>query len=99
MADMRTYRVEVTQTMEVTLDAEKFDDAFMQEFRGSFYNFDTLAEHAEHIAQLQAHGLIDVSYQSRDFIEGYGEHQEMGITAKCLWTVISDAAPTNPEDF
>ena len=76
----RTFRIAVTQFVEVTLDASKFDDAFMQEFRDSFFRFDTLEEHAEHIAQLQARGVIDVQ-GCDEFIEGYGPSQEMGITA------------------
>jgi len=72
---IRKFRVIVTQEVIVTLDAEKFDEAFMQEFRESFFNFDTLEEHAEHIGQLEARGLW-----SEDFTEGYGPPAEMGIT-------------------
>ena len=76
----RTFRIAVTQFVEVTMDASKFDEVFMQEFRDSFFPFHTLEEHAEHIAQLQARGVIDA--QDRDeFVEGYGPSHEMGITA------------------
>lgn len=86
-----TFTVEVTQIVEVKLDAAKFDDAFMAEFRASFYDFDTIEEHAEHIAQLQARGLIDVSYRSGEFIEGYGPHQDMGIGARVIDTEVGAA--------
>lgn len=78
---MKTYRVEITQTIEVTLDEAKFDEAFMAEFRESFFDFDTLEEHAEHIAQLYARGLWEDSLGNR-FIEGYGEAPDMGISAR-----------------
>jgi hypothetical protein len=88
---VRKYRVEVTQTIEVALDPAKFDDAFMAEFRDSFYDFDTIEEHAEHIAQMQARGVIDVSYQSGEFVEGYGDHRDMGINARCVDVELSRA--------
>jgi hypothetical protein len=90
VSDKRTYRVDVTQTIEVTLDASAFDETFMAEFRDSFYDFDTIEEHAEHIAQMQARGVIDVSYQSGEFIEGYGDHRDMGIAAR---SVAAEVAP------
>lgn len=91
MGDIRKFEVEVTQRVEVTLDASKFDAVFMQEFRDSFYGFDTIEEHAEHIAQLQARGLIDISWKSNEFIEGYGPAEEMGLKAEVFETDISDA--------
>lgn len=78
MADLKKFQVVVEQEFEITLDAEKFDEAFMQEFRESFYSFDTLEEHAEHIAQQQARGAIDITI-TPEFIEGYGPSSEMGI--------------------
>lgn len=74
---MKTFTVEVTQTVTVTLDETKFDEVFMQEFRDSFFNFDTIDEHAEHLAQLEARGITDEFGQN--FIEGYGPAAEMGI--------------------
>lgn len=76
---MKTFTVEVTQTVTVTLDETKFDETFMKEFRESFYQFDTLEEHAEHLAQLEARGLVD-DYEP--FIEGYGPAEDMGIKLK-----------------
>ncbi len=84
----RTFHMAVTQTVAVTLDESKFNDAFMAEFRESFYPFDTLEEHAEHIAQLQARGVIDVEMAPGEFIEGYGPSEEMGIRANIIATDI-----------
>jgi hypothetical protein len=78
---MATFTVEVRQIVTVDLDENKFDEAFMQEFRESFYNFDKLSEHAEHIAQMEARGLIDATFGD-GFIEGYGPASEMGIKAR-----------------
>jgi len=77
---VRKFMIEVTQMIEVTLDESKFDETFMAEFRESFFPFDTLEEHAKHIGQLQARGIIDASYGDH-FIEGYGPASEMGIKA------------------
>lgn len=79
----KKFTVEVQQIVEVELDETKFDEGFMQEFRDSFYNFDTLAEHAEHIAQLQARGLADLEFGSQ-FVEGYGPSSDMGIRARTI---------------
>lgn len=73
---MITKTVAVTQYVEVTIDETKFDEAFMEEFRDSFYKtFDTTDKHIEHLAQLHARGIVD----NLDFIEGYGPAKDMGI--------------------
>lgn len=81
---MRTFEVEVTQVIRVTLDDTKFDESFMEEFRQSFYDFDTIEQHAEHIAQLCARGLADPNWPN-SFIEGYGEAKDMGISSEDVW--------------
>lgn len=53
----------------------------MNDFRDYFYDFDTIEEHAEHLAQLEARELID-----GDFVEGYGSLKEMGIKIKNMGT-------------
>lgn len=90
---MATFTVDVTQRIEVNLDETKFDEAFMAEFRESFYSFDSIEEHAEHIAQLQARGIVDLEgyFSSREFIEGYGLAKEMGISARVIDTEIEQA--------
>lgn len=82
---MKTFEVDVIQTVRVTLDESKFTPEFMQEFREGFYSFEDFHEHAEHIAQLVARGIVDLS-DPDTFIEGYGEARDMGISAKILWT-------------
>lgn len=79
----RRFIIEVRQTVAVELDEAKFDDSFMQEFRESFFNLNTIEEHAEHIAQLQARGVIDLEVMP-EFVEGYGPSQDMGIRARVV---------------
>lgn len=69
------YRVKVTQEVLVTVDADSFDETFMEEFSESFFAFDTVEQHAEHLGQLYARGIVD----NGDFIEGYGKAADMGI--------------------
>jgi len=74
---MKTFTIEVTQTVEVTLDEAKFDAEFMEEFNQTFYNFgNNLDRHAKHLGQMFARGVED---EFSDFIEGYGPVKEMGI--------------------
>lgn len=81
---MRTFDVEVTQTVRVSLDENKFDEAFMQEFREGFFDYDTLEQHAQHIGRLFALGLIELGWSRTDFIEGYGHASDMGIAAETI---------------
>lgn len=73
---MKKYTVAVTQYVEVEIDETKFDETFMEEFRDYMYQFDTIEEHVEHLAQLEARGLIDFD----NFVEGYGDIKDMNIT-------------------
>lgn len=68
----------------VEIDETKFDEAFMAEFRKSFFQFDTVQEHVEHIAQLEARGLL------QDFTEGYGPIKDFGIKADTLDWFVED---------
>lgn len=83
---MAKFNIVVCQAIEVELDESKFDESFMDEFREGFFPFYELEDHVEHIAQLQARGVIDISYGS-EFIEGYGPSQDMAIKARdvSLW--------------
>jgi len=76
---MKTFRISVTQTIDITLDEGKFDDRFMSEFRQHFFPFETVEQHAEHLAQLQARGIHDLSPYLSEFVEGYGPSHDMGI--------------------
>jgi len=79
---MSKHKATVSIEVEVEIDDSKFDEAFMAEFRESFYPFYTVERHVEHIAQLEARGLLD------DFTEGYGPIKDMGIKARTVgWEV------------
>lgn len=65
----------VTMEIEVTINKSKFTPEFMSEFRESFYPFETIDEHIEHLAQMHARGI----YDDHSFIEGYGYAKDMGI--------------------
>lgn len=64
----------------VTIDPAKFTKKFMKEFRATFYNFQSVSDHVDHLAQLYARGLAD----NGSFIEGYGPAADMGIAFKQL---------------
>jgi len=74
--DMKTITVEVTETIEVELDETKFTPEFMQEFKECMYVFNSIEDHAKHLAQLEARGFIGF----REDVEGYGSLRDMGIT-------------------
>lgn len=81
-APLQTFEVEVRQLVRVTLDPSKFTPEFMSDFRESFFPFDTIEEHAEHIAQLAAREVYSFNpYLPNEFAEGYGMIGEMGISA------------------
>lgn len=75
---MSKHKAIVSIEVEVEIDDSKFDEAFMAEFRESFYLFFTVELHVEHIAQLEARGMLD------DFTEGYGQIKDMGIKARTV---------------
>ena len=73
--------VTVTQQVEIEIDESKFTDEFMAEFRQHFYPFTSIDDHIQHLAQLEAHGIL-----SSSFVEGYGPPEEFGIQARVAWT-------------
>lgn len=83
---MKTFRVKVTQYIEVTLDETKFTPEFMAEFDDTFFELDGIEGHAEHLGQLYARGCVP-GYAD-DEIEGYGEAREFGIS---FWTLDHDS--------
>ena len=83
---MTTRIVRIVTEVSVTLDEEKFDNVFMEDFNANFYEFDTIEEHYEHLAELYARGVID----GTDFIEGYGMPDEMGIIFNNIEVVESE---------
>ena len=68
----------------VEIDEAKFTEAFMAEFRQSFYPFTTVEHHVRHLAQLEARGLLDL------VTEGYGEISDFGIKARELGFEVED---------
>jgi len=73
------FTVEVRSLVKVKLDGSKFDKDFMVGFCETFFPCFTLADHAEHIAQLAVREVLE-----NDFTEGYGPLKEMGIKAEVL---------------
>lgn len=71
------YEVIVTQYVEVEVDESKFTDKWMEDFKKNFYAFNTVKDHVEHLAQLTARERFN-----KEFVEGYGPAEEMGIKAR-----------------
>ena len=65
---MKKFKCTVTRTdeYEIEIDENIYNEEWMENFRSYMYDFDSLEEHAEHIAQFQARLGEHV------FIEGYG---------------------------
>jgi len=70
---MKKFRVEVTLVMDVELDELKLNDEFNKEFSEYMWNVDCLEDHAEHLAQMGARGLI-----------GLGRWFSYGLVCKLL---------------
>lgn len=70
---MKTFEVEVTNVVSVTLDETKFDAEFMQEFSRYMFYVDSLEDIAKHIAYNFAANGADY------FVEGVGHLEEMGV--------------------
>lgn len=66
--------VSVTLLVDVEVDESKFTPVWLEEFRQYMFPFETIDEHIEHLASLEARGVL-----ANDFIEGYGPRAEMGI--------------------
>lgn len=69
------YTVSFQIDVELSIDKSKFDQEFMDEFKKSFYSLENINDHVEHLAAMYLRGIVD----NRNFIEGYGEPEEMGI--------------------
>ncbi|EHH67586.1 hypothetical protein [Gluconobacter morbifer] len=81
----KKFDIEASQTVCVILLKTAFSEAFMAEFREGFYPFFELSDHAKHIAQLVARGVVDeiTAHSGRDqFVEGYGPIGEFVAVAK-----------------
>lgn len=83
----KKFDIEVSQTVCVVLQEAAFSEAFMAEFRKSFYPFFELSDHAKHIAQLVGRGIVDeiTAHFGRDqFVEGYGPIGEFVAAAEVM---------------
>lgn len=78
--------IDVIFSVKVNVDESKFTLEFMEHFSRYFYEFETIEEHMEHIAQLAARDMLDT-----DFTEGYGALKDMGISAKVL-DIVTEVA-------
>lgn len=70
----KTFRVEQEVTVEV--DETAFTPEFLEEFRASFYPFETVTDHMEFLARLYVQGMVG---PLSSFIEGYGDPKPFGI--------------------
>lgn len=92
---MKKFTVQVAQDVEVTLDESRFTPEFMENYRKNFYPFNTLEDHAKHLAELAADGRIPLWNESA-FVEGYGALKASGVKLEITYTevdllVISDS--------
>ena len=90
---MTKYTFAVSTIVTIELDENKFTPEFIEEFKKSFYKFDDVDEHADHLAQLFADGRYD--YWDT-FIEGYGETENFGI--KFVDKYVSDCELMSKEN-
>lgn len=86
---MKTFEVQFTQVLEVSIDETLMNEEFMKEFRVSFYPFFDLEKHAKHIARLYALGIYNGD--NEEFVEGYGKIKELGVNVKEIeeWTDVN----------
>lgn len=70
--------VYVTHEVEVEIDESKFTPEFMQTFRDTMSDFETIKDHIRYLAQLEAQGFCG------EYIEGYGNLRDMGIKMELL---------------
>jgi hypothetical protein len=76
-------QVEVTFVVSVEVDETKFTPEWIADWQKVFYPFNSIDDHLEHIAQMEARDILDPK-----FTEGYGPLADMGIKA----AVISQSA-------
>jgi uncharacterized protein (DUF2126 family) len=76
-------QVEVTFVVNVEVDETKFTPEWIEDWQKVFYPFNTIDDHLEHIAQMEARDILNPK-----FTEGYGPLTDMGIKA----SVVSQSA-------
>lgn len=68
--------VTVTFDINIEVDETKFTNEYMETFRKYFYEFETIEEHIQHLAKLEARWMLEDS-------EGY-DIRGMGIKAQIM---------------
>jgi len=81
---MITKLIEVTQTVQVSIDETKLTPDWMADFRRSFYNYHVVDDHLKHLAHLEACGVTYLPHVNNTFIEGYGNANDLGIRAAVM---------------
>lgn len=85
----KKFTVEVTQTIEVILDDEHLNEGFNKVFSEFMWDVvDDLEDHATHLAQLKAIGMIGFD----NFAEGYGDLSKIGCSVgqyRCEESIIN----------
>lgn len=77
---VKKFMVKVTQTIEVILDDEKLNDEFNDAFSSCMWDVNSLEDHATHLAQLKARGVMGLSNNA----EMYGDLNDMNCSVKDL---------------
>lgn len=80
---LKSYRVEVTHFVKVTLDLEKLDDQFWQEFNSTID--DRGGPDPDYIAEHVAWNHVQ---REDDFVEGVGSLKEMNIKVHTFDTEV-----------
>ena len=73
---MKTFEVEVTRIVRITLDETKFTPAFFERVAKLIAPMPNLTDHVIHLAREWVDGAAD----NGEFVEGYGQMDEMGIS-------------------
>lgn len=80
---IKKFEVTVTQTVLIEIDDEKINDDFNKVFSEFMFPASCCEDHAEHLAQMEARGLIGFD----KFVEGYGDIRSLNCKATVEDTV------------
>ena len=89
---MKTFEVEVTQFIRVTVDESNFTPEFFVQFAQTIGPIADIEEIVRHLARLYAESVID----NGQFCEGFGPLVDMGITFGDLGCDVSDPTVVEP---
>ncbi|MFJ7950374.1 hypothetical protein ACIQZG_02480 [Lysinibacillus sp. NPDC096418] len=99
---IKKFEVEVVRTDKyvIEIDDAVMNESWMEDFYQQMYEFDSLAKHAEHIAQYRARFNNGSFYGG--FIEGYGEialHGKVRQDAKWHFPAVNIAKADEDDDI